>query len=493
MATLNIPTISQTSFCAMLARRVLPAAAGVPLRAGGEYSFGRRGGMRSGCGHKWRVVLALENAVARLRTSSPGLVYTLALAFGLLIALGGAIYLSYWGGVTTSNAFKYQTAVVAAQRDAEVLQVEQFERKAPPAQLRVYEKLLASDLARIDAVAENPTERAPAFEVPAKSQAAYENLYQELRAREILGKQRFEDSVTTNVRNRNLSNVLFAVVALLFTFISARLRRRIEQGRSLVENLQRAFLSRRTELPNVRIGSVLISATEGEQIGGDIFDVYPIDGRYGAFLVADVSGKGVAAAVDTAFIKYAIRTLLSEANDPGAVLTRFSLLYARNAESDDTFVVLFLGILDTQTGELRYASAGHEPAWLRSGTTVRTLPPTGPLVGVLTDTEYGSQTAQMSGGDMLVVSTDGLTESRDAHGEMLDAEGVRRWIEQIDEGAQATADGIVRRLRRRSKRIDDDLAILVVCYRPSKSSSGIVTLSEAPKARSRSATVSTAT
>jgi serine phosphatase RsbU (regulator of sigma subunit) len=438
-------------------------------------------------------VLALDDLAARLRNASPGLIYTLGLAVGLLVALAGAIYLSYWGGVTTSNAFKYQTAVVSAQRDAEVLQVEQFERKTPPAQLRAYEKLLQSDLARIDAVAENPGERAPSFKVPAKSAVDYELLYQQLHAREIVGRQRFDDSVSNNVRNRNLSNVLFAVVALLFTFFSARLRRRIEQGRSLVENLQRAFLSRRTELPNVRIGSVLISATEGEQIGGDIFDVYPIDGRYGAFLVADVSGKGVAAAVDTAFIKYAMRTLLSEVNDPGAVLTRFSLLYARNAESDDTFVVLFLGILDTQTGELRYASAGHEPAWLRTGNTVHILPPTGPIVGVLTDTEYGSQTAQMRGGDMLVVSTDGLTESRDAQGNMLDAEGVRRWIEQIDEGAQATADGIVRRLRRRSTRIDDDLAILVVCYRPTKTSSGIVTLSEAPKARSRSATVSSGT
>ncbi len=421
--------------------------------------------MPTGRGHTLARVLALDDLAARLRTSSPWLIYTIGLAIGLLIALGGAIYLSYWGGVTTSNAFKYQTAVVAAQRDAEVLEVEQFDRKSSPVQLRVYEKLLQSDLARIDAVAENRIERAPRFQIPARSQVGYENLYRQLKALEVVGQQRFADSVNTNVRNRDLSNVLFAVVALLFTFIAAGLRLRVAESRSLVENLQRAFLSRRSELPNVRIGDVLISA-EGARIGGDLFDVYSIDGRYGALLVADVSGKGIAAAVDTAFIKYAIRTLLSEVNDPGTVLTRFSPLYARNAESRDTFVVLFLAILDTQTGEVRYASAGHEPAWLRSGKTVETLPPTGPLVGVLDDTEYGSQTVKLQPGDMLVISTDGLTESRDARGEMLDAEGVRHWLEQIDAGAQATADAIVRRLRRRSRRIDDDLAILVVCYRP---------------------------
>ena len=410
---------------------------------------------------------AIDTALTRLRDASPGLPYTFALAVGLVLALAVAIYLSYWGGLTTEDAFKYQSAVVAAQRDAEVLEVEQFERRAKPVQLRAFEKLLESDLARIDAIAANPAERAPAFQIPPESVAAFQTLNEQLHVREALGEKRFEASVNSNVRNRNLSNVLFAVVALLFTFISARLRRRVEESRTLVENLQRAFISRRTELPNLKIGSVLISATEGAQIGGDLFDIYSIDGRYGSFLVADVSGKGVAAAVDTAFIKYAIRTLLSEVKDPGDVLARFSSLYSRNAESDETFVVLFLGIVDTETGEVCYASAGHEPAWLRTERDVQTLTPTGPLVGVLSDTQYSSQTVRLQPGDALIVATDGLTESRDKRGRMLDADGVRRWLEEIEGSAQATADAIVRRLRRRSRRIDDDLAILVLRYEPS--------------------------
>ena len=409
---------------------------------------------------------AIDTALTRLRDTSPGLPYTFGLAVGLVLALAGAIYLSYWGGLTTEDAFKYQSAVVATQRDAEVLEVEQFERRAKPVLLRALEKLLESDLARIDAIAANPAERAPTFQIPPKSVAAFQTLNEQLHVLEALGVKRFEASVNANVRNRNLSNVLFAVVALLFTFISARLRRRVEEGRTLVENLQRAFISRRTELPNVKIGSVLISATEGSQIGGDLFDIYSIDGRYGSFLVADVSGKGVAAAVDTAFIKYAIRTLLSEVKDPGNVLVRFSSLYSRNAESDETFVVLFLGIIDTETGEVSYASAGHEPAWLRTEDGVHTLSPTGPLVGVVPDTEYSSQTVQLQPGDALVVATDGLTESRDARGRMLEADGVRQWLEEIKASAQGTADAIVRRLRRRSRRIEDDLAILVVRYEP---------------------------
>src|SRR6202140_2646962 len=160
---------------------------------------------------------AIDTTLTRLRVATPGRSYTFALAVGLVLALAGAIYLSYWGGLTTEDAFKYQSAVVAAQRDAEVLEVEQFERGAKPVQLRAFEKLLESDLARIDAIAANPAGRAPAFQT----------LNEQLHVLEALGQKRFEASVNANVRNRNLSNVLFAVVALLFTFISAQLRRRV--------------------------------------------------------------------------------------------------------------------------------------------------------------------------------------------------------------------------------------------------------------------------
>ena len=407
----------------------------------------------------------IETLLERLRGASSGLPYTVALATGLVLAFAYATYLSYWGGKSVSNAFAYQTSVVAAQRDAELLEVEQFDRKAPAEQLRSYKKLLDSDLSLIDAGAESLEERAPPFHFPAQ-RGDYARLSGQLHVLEDLGTQRFQSAVDGNVRTRNLSNGMFAIVALFFTLFQARLRKRIEEGRTLVENLQRAFISRRMELPNIGLGSVLISATEGAQIGGDLFDVYNIDGRHGSFLVADVSGKGVAAAVDTAFIKYAIRTLLSELRDPAEVLTRFAALYDRNAESEDTFVVLFLGVVDTETGEVRFASAGHEPAWARMGKSIRILPPTGPLVGVMPDAVYGSSTLQLSAGDAIIVSTDGLTESRDARGRMLDADGVRSWLEDIEGGAQATAEAIVRRLRKRSARIDDDLAILVVRYDP---------------------------
>ncbi len=89
-----------------------------------------------------------------LRTST-----TLGLILGLLVAFAWATYLAYWGGKDVSNAFDYQSAVVAAQRDVELLGVEQFDRKAPADELRRYEKLLDTDLARINRAASTPDER----------------------------------------------------------------------------------------------------------------------------------------------------------------------------------------------------------------------------------------------------------------------------------------------------------------------------------------------
>jgi serine phosphatase RsbU (regulator of sigma subunit) len=407
----------------------------------------------------------------RLRGSPSGLYYTLALAGGLLAAFIWATYLSYWGGENITNAFKYQTAVVAAQRDTDILQHEST-GNVPPDDV-VLEKLLDSDLLRIDDFAETKEERAPNFGFPTTSQKLV-SLGDNLKERELLGEDRFTRAVSQNGVTRNLSNALFAIVALLFTLVQARLRRRLEQGRSVVESLQRAFISRRIDLPNVTLGTVLISATAGSEVGGDLFDVYAVDDRYGSFLIADVSGKGIDAAVDTAFIKYSIRTLLGESRDPGSVLTKFAALFERNIERSETFVVLFLGVIDTQTGDVRYAAAGHEPAWVRRGREVETLVPTGPIVGILSEVTYESRSLQLASGDSILVSTDGLTESRNGRGQQLGADGVARWFGEIGGGAQQAADAIVQRLRRRSRRITDDLAILVVRYSPKRR--GMVTV-----------------
>ncbi|GAC1443279.1 MAG: hypothetical protein NVS2B8_03980 [Vulcanimicrobiaceae bacterium] len=392
--------------------------------------------------------------------------FTLSLVAGLLAAFVYATWLSYYGGISVTNAFAYQSAVVAAQRDAELLQVEQVEHHASLEALKPYQKLLATDLQRLDGIAESREQKAPAFAFPATN-ADYDRLTRELLTRETLGQQRFNDTVDKNTQTRDLSNAIFALVALLFVMFVGRLRRAVEEGRLLVQRLQRAFIARRRDMPGVDVGSVLLSATRGSNVGGDTHDAFTLDSKHGMFLVADVSGKGIDAAVDTALIKYSVRTLFSEETDPGIILAKFGRLYAASAESLESFVVMFLAVVDLETGTVRYASAGHEPAWAVVGQDVVQLATTGPIVGIEDAPTYDTRTLHLRYGDSLVISTDGLTESRDARGAFLGADAVTVWLSEMTGTAQRVADAIVKRLKKRSSQITDDLAILVVRFAPS--------------------------
>jgi serine phosphatase RsbU (regulator of sigma subunit) len=394
-------------------------------------------------------------------------VVTLTLVVVITAAFGYATYLSYYAGRALFDAFGYQRAVVYAQRDLSDLQVQQFDLGATPEELAPYVNILQGDLNRIDGAAQTASQRAPRLKFPA-SRSDYSTFTNELVERQNAGVAAFNATVEKNTQTRNVSNALFAIVALLFAVLVGRLRRTIEEGRSLVEGLQRAFISTRRSIPYVDLGSVLISATRGSNVGGDTHDAFTFDRRHGLFLVADVSGKGIDAAVDTALIKYTIRTLFSEDRDPGTMLTKFATIYALTTEKPETFVVLFVAVVDLETGMLHYASAGHEPAWAIRAGAVEELPPTGPIVGIEDEENYETRSFRLAPGDALVVSTDGLTESRDSRGRLLGADAVREWLAELSGSAQAMADAIVRRLRKRSSRITDDLAILIVRYDPSR-------------------------
>lgn len=257
--------------------------------------------------------------------------------------------------------------------------------------------------------------------------------------------------------------LLFGVAALVADAYRSRSQAALAREKTVADTLQRAFLSGWDVLANMRIGTAYLSSTREAAIGGDLFDVHRLDDRRTMLLVADVSGKGLTAAVETALVKYSIRTLAESETDPGVVLERFNNTFLRSSGDPGAFVSVFLGILDDRDLTLRYASAGHSPVYIRSGRHVTPLSVTGGLIGLKRDDHFASASVELGVGDILVLATDGLTEARDAGGVMLGDEQAMRWIERANPAPQRLADEIVARLRRYGGgRIADDLALLVI-------------------------------
>ncbi len=167
-------------------------------------------------------------------------------------------------------------------------------------------------------------------------------------------------------------------------------------------------------------------------MGGDFYDFVELpDGRVG-LIVADVSGKGVAAAFFMAVARTSINSLLRSLPDnPGACLSAAnSEICAQNPL--DLFVTVFLAVFDPKSGELRYSNAGHNPPMVRrSGGTIEMVASDQDLaLGVFEPLEYPTRTLKLNSGDQLVMFTDGVTEAFNGNEKMFGESGLKAMLEE---------------------------------------------------------------
>lgn len=200
------------------------------------------------------------------------------------------------------------------------------------------------------------------------------------------------------------------------------------------------------------------------QVGGDIYDVFRLDESRWGVVIADVSGKGLAAATKTAMVKYCLRSYAREHISPAQVL--FRLNDALFDEPDMTgFVTLVYGVFEETSGDFVYASAGHEPLLLRrvSG-DFEELMPTGLVCGVMRGADYEDAHVHFAVGDGVLLYTDGLTEARTQTGDFLTTEGAMKMLTHLrDTPASAVADKLLEQVRAfTGGRLSDDTAVVWV-------------------------------
>jgi CHASE3 domain sensor protein len=255
---------------------------------------------------------------------------------------------------------------------------------------------------------------------------------------------------------------LFALVALAYAVSRAQAITRLERERSLVDALQRTLRVGGQQLARTRMGTAYASATRETLVGGDLLDAWRAGPNDGWLLIADASGKGIDAARHAAFAQYAIRALAAEAGDPAEVVTRFNRLFLDTFEDPSVFMVLFLGRFDATSMTLRYASAGHSTAYVRRGTEVEQLPPTGSIIGIDREGTYATDDVALAIGDVVLLATDGLSEARSSDGELLGEERVAELLAEGPQDPQALCDLLVASADAFSGGVQDDLAIVVL-------------------------------
>jgi sigma-B regulation protein RsbU (phosphoserine phosphatase) len=242
------------------------------------------------------------------------------------------------------------------------------------------------------------------------------------------------------------------------------------QARELddARRIQRGLLP--ATLPHYPGWEIAAACEEAASVGGDTYDIIPLDATRVAICIADVAGKGIPAALLAANLQAAVRSAVAEQHDPAAACTLINrALYG--TVPDDRFVTFFLSVLDTADGSLRYCNAGHNPPLLVTADgQASLLSGGGTVLGVAPDSRYEPRRARMPRGSVLVLYTDGITEACDAVDEEFGEMRLGARV-AIDRGCGATAirDSLLHAVRTFSVQRADDQTVVVVSRSPAAS------------------------
>ena len=210
-----------------------------------------------------------------------------------------------------------------------------------------------------------------------------------------------------------------------------------EQEREIAEAkaIQEKLLPREIpQMPGYEIASAWQSA---RLVGGDYFDILPLDEKTLGFCIADVAGKGMPAALLMSNLQAAVRGLASLSVTPDLLCRRLNSIVYRNTESD-RFITFFYAQLDGPARRLAYVNAGHNaPFVLRADGSHDRLRDGGAVLGVFASPDYELGSAQLSPGDRVVLFTDGVTEASNPAGEEF---GEARLLRLLEDHRALSAD-----------------------------------------------------
>ena len=251
-------------------------------------------------------------------------------------------------------------------------------------------------------------------------------------------------------------------------------RQKLENELQVARDIQMAMLPRQVD-GGITAGRCRISAQlrPAREVGGDFYCIFPVannprGNNKMVFAIGDVSGKSVPAALFMARACTLLESIGNDEHSPEKIMLKMNQALCRNND-ECMFVTIGCGVLDTQTGKLNYASAGHDsPVLIQQDGSVSVLEVSGgPLIGIYESAEFALSTTQLQPGESLLLYTDGITEAFNSSGEMFTD---KRLIEALSVNTPQTSDVLVESLIQKvddfctGAEQSDDITVVAVSY-----------------------------
>jgi serine phosphatase RsbU (regulator of sigma subunit) len=243
-----------------------------------------------------------------------------------------------------------------------------------------------------------------------------------------------------------------------------RERQRFDQEIQIARDIQQALLPRGfRDFPHLEAAGVNYPCLT---VGGDYFDLFPVSDDRTAFLIADVSGKGLGAALLTTMLQGAFSGM-TVGVDPARIFTRVNCFLCEHSDVG-RYATLFFGILDTN-GDLEFINAGHpSPLLLRRDGIAEPFTEGSYPIGLIPGAEYVATRAKLQPGDVLILFSDGVTEAMDPDDELFGLTRLREVLSGQHEASlelvqKAVLDSVENFTRGASQA--DDITLFLIRYR----------------------------
>lgn len=225
--------------------------------------------------------------------------------------------------------------------------------------------------------------------------------------------------VRDNTEFASLSDDINATVSTLKQYIAAAAAR-IDAELAFARSIQESALpSVFPPYPDRKEFSLYASMDTAKEVGGDFYDFYMLEENMLAFLVADVSGKGIPAAMFMMTGKTLLRDHAERGDKPAAIFRNANNKLCEGNDAE-MFITAWMGFLDTDSGLVRFVNAGHNPPVLIRAGRASFIPQRANIaLAAAENVNYREQTLQLQSGDLLLLYTDGVTEATDVKAELF--------------------------------------------------------------------------